>query len=241
MNSTYIKKNWNNDDYNTLLDELLSIKDDKYRQFQANLVPNIDNIIGIRVPVLRNYGCDIAKGNWREFLSVCKDNYYEETMLQGFVLNNVKENIGELIKYMDKFIIKIDNWATCDTFCSGMKIIKKNKQAFYPYVLRLLSSKEEFTIRVGLVMLIAHYIDENYIDEIFNISNDIKSEAYYVKMANAWLVATCYSKYRDKTLLYLENSTLDDWTHNKSIQKILESKTTRKEDRSLLKSIHRVL
>ena len=239
MKNKYDKYNWNEESYAVFVSDLKLLADDGYKKFQSNLVPNIDNILGIRVPVLRSLAKDIAKGNWREFFKSCRDDFYEETMVQGFVLNNLQIELEELIEYMDRFIVKIDNWATCDTFCSGMKIIKKNREVFLPYIQTLVSSQHDFTIRTGLVLLLAHYIIDDYIDIIFNISNSIRHDSYYVKMANAWLVATCYAKYRDKTMSFLKNNCLDTWTHNKSIQKIFESKTTSQEDKIILKYLKR--
>ena len=233
----YDKYTWNEESYAIFVSELKSLVDEKYKKFQSNLVPNIDNILGIRVPVLRSIGKDISKGDWKDFFKVCQDNYYEETMIQGFVLNNVNTDLDEIIKYMNRFVVKINNWATCDTFCSGMKIVKKNKEYFFPYIKTLLSSNEEYSIRTGLVLLLAHYINDEYLDRIFAISNAIKHENYYVKMANAWLIASCFSKYRDKTMNFINNNCLDYWTHNKSIQKIIESKTTIDEEKIILKKL----
>ncbi len=237
MDNSYIINKWNKEIYDDLVDDLIKLSDEKYKKFNSSLIPNIDKMLGIRVPMLRSIGKDISKGNYQEYFECCRDDYFEEIMLQGFVLNNIKADINDILKYMDKFIVKIDNWATCDTFCSGMKIIKKNKEAFYPYIQNLLSSKEPFTIRTGLILILSHYINDDYIDNIFQISNKVKNENYYVKMANAWLIATCYSKYRDKTLGFLHANQLDSWTFNKAIQKILESKTTAQEDKIELKKL----
>ena len=233
----YDKYTWNEESYAIFVSDLKSLADEKYKKFQSNLVPNIDNILGIRVPMLRSIGKDISKGDWKDFFKVCQDNYYEEIMIQGFVLNNVNTDLDEIIKYMDRFVVKINNWAACDTFCSGMKIVKKNKEYFFPYINTLLSSNEEYSIRTGLVLLLAHYINDEYLDKIFAISNAIKHENYYVKMANAWLIASCFSKYRDKTMNFINNNCLDNWTHNKSIQKIIESKTTTDDEKIILKKL----
>lgn len=237
MENKYDKYNWDEESYAIFVSDLKQLADEKYKKFQSNLVPTIDNILGIRVPILRGIGKDISKGSWKDYFKVCQDNYYEETMIQGFVLNNLKTDLDEMKKYMSSFIVKIDNWATCDTFCCGMKIVKKNKDYFYPYIQTLLSSKAEFSIRTGLVLLLAHYIDDEYIDRIFAISNAVEHENYYVKMANAWLIASCYAKYKDKAMIFLKNNYLDDWTHNKSIQKIIESKTTTAEEKIILKKL----
>lgn len=233
----YDKYTWSEESYDSFVSDLKQLADENYKNFQSNLVPNIDNILGIRIPILRSIGKDISKGNWKDYFKVCQDNYYEETMLQGLVLNNVKADLEEIIEYMDKFIGKINNWATCDSFCCGMKIVKKNREFFYPYIQTLLSSEKEFSIRTGLILLLAHYIIDEYIDKIFAISNAVKHENYYVKMANAWLIASCFAKYREKTMNFLENNCLDDWTHNKSVQKIIESKTTTAEEKVILKKL----
>lgn len=235
----YKNCSWNKESYSSLVDCLKSSAEKEYRKFQSNLIPNIDNLLGIRIPVLRNIAKYISKGDWREYFKFCRDDYYEEIMLQGLVLNDIKTNFEEIFKYMDIFIAKIDNWAVCDTFCCGMKVVKKNREVFFPYIQALLLSDKEFYVRTGLILILAHYIDDDYIDKILEISDSVCQEAYYVRMANAWLIASCFSKYRDKIMNFIQNNHLDDWTHNKAIQKIIESKTTLSEEKEILKRLKR--
>lgn len=237
MQYCFTKERWNSNDYSKLIEYINKIGDEKYRQFNSSLVLNIKKSFGIRIPILRQIGKEIAKGNWREYFTVCSDDYFEETMLQGLVLNYVKTDIDEILSYMDNFIKKIDNWAVCDSFCSGMKIIKNNKQYFYNYILKILSSDKPFEIRVGLVLLLDFYVDEDYIEKIFSLSSSITNDNYYVKMANAWLISKCFDKFREKTKIFLNHNDLDNWTYNKAIQKIIESRTTTSEEKIILKSM----
>lgn len=232
-----IKDSWTSNDYDELLDHIKSFKDEKYRQFHVSLVPGSENYIGVRVPQLRQMAKEIVKGNWKEFLKVCRDDNHEEVMLQGFIIGNVKADFDEIITFVNEFIKKIKNWAVCDTFCSGLKIVKKNKEKFYDYISIYIGTDDVYTVRVGLVLLLGYYIEKEYIDEIFDISSRISNEDYYVKMANAWLISICYIKFSQKTIQFLKNKKLDKWTHNKAIQKIIESRRIEDSDRIVLKEM----
>ena len=219
--------------------ELFNIQDKKYQEFQKKLCPGIENIIGIRVPVLRNYAKQLLKDNDFKTLMKCiSDNYYEEIMLQGMLIGEAKEEFNIIIKYIENFIPKIDNWATCDTFCAGLKITKKNKEKMWNFLQRYLKSKKEFEVRFGIVMILDYFIDEKYLKKDFDIFNNIKVDKYYVQMAVAWAISICLVKYYDKTIKYLlKEADLDDFTYNKSIQKAIESYRITKEQKNFLRKI----
>ena len=166
------------------------------------------------------------------------DNYYEEIMLQGMLIGEAKEEFNIIIKYIENFIPKIDNWATCDTFCAGLKITKKNKEKMWNFLQRYLKSKKEFEVRFGIVMILDYFIDEKYLKKDFDIFNNIKVDKYYVQMAVAWAISICLVKYYDKTIKYLlKEADLDDFTYNKSIQKAIESYRITKEQKDFLRKI----
>lgn len=219
--------------------ELFNMQDKKYQEFQKKLCPGIENIIGIRVPVLRNYAKQLLKDNDFKTLMKCiSDNYYEEIMLQGMLIGEAKEEFNIIIKYIENFIPKIDNWATCDTFCAGLKITKKNKEKMWNFLQRYLKSKKEFEVRFGIVMILDYFIDEKYLKKDFDIFNNIKVDKYYVQMAVAWAISICLVKYYDKTIKYLlKEADLDDFTYNKSIQKAIESYRITKEQKDFLRKI----
>ncbi len=219
--------------------ELFNIQDKKYQEFQKKLCPGIENIIGIRVPVLRNYAKELLnKYNFKEIMECISDNYYEEIMLQGMLIGGAKEEFNIIIKYIENFIPKIDNWAICDTFCVGLKITKKNNEKMWNFLQRYLKSKKEFEVRFGIVMILDYFIDEQHLEENFKIFNKVRVDKYYVQMAIAWAISICLVKYYDRTVKYLQKEAdLDDFTYNKSIQKAIESYRITKEQKDFLRKI----
>lgn len=213
----------------------------KYKEFHSGLCPNTNNILGIRVPVLRQYAKDLLKEHDYEFLLRNIDNkYYEEIMLQGMIIGLSKEKDFEKIKkYIVEFIPKIDNWAVCDTFCAGLKITKKYKEEMWELIGRYLKSEKEFELRFGLVMILDFYIEEKYLQEDFKIFENINSKDYYVQMALAWAISICLIKYYDETLLFLKDKKekFDKFTYNKALQKGIESFRLTKNQKETLRKI----
>ena len=206
-------------------EKLLELADEKYKEFHSGLCKGMKTeLLGVRVPVLRNYAKELYKAYTIEELSTIGEEYYEEIMLKGMIIGlQTKADFKEIKKQIEEFVPKIDNWAVCDTFCAGLKITKKYKPEMYDLIEKYLNSDKEFEIRFGLVMLLDYYLDDEYIDRVFEICNSIKHEGYYVKMAIAWLISFALIKYYDCTIKYLKNSKLDDFTYNKAIQKAIES------------------
>lgn len=219
--------------------ELFELQDKKYQEFQKKLCPGTESIIGIRVPILRNYAKDLLKKyNFKEIMECVKDNYYEEIMLQGMLIGGAKENFDVIIKYIEEFIPKIDNWAVCDTFCTGLKITKKHKEEMWLFVQKYLKSKKEFEVRFGVVMILGYFIDEEHLEDNFKLFNSIKIDKYYVQMAVAWAISICLIRYYDRTVTYLqEEAELDNFTYNKSIQKATESYRITDEQKEFLRKL----
>lgn len=225
---------------NKIRQELIQMSDSKYKSFHSNLCPGINNILGIRVPVLREYAKKlIKKYSFEELINNIDDEYYEEIMLQGMLIGlNSKENFNVIKKYIEDYIPKIDNWAICDTFCAGLKIVNQNKENMWGFIKQYLDSDQEFYLRFAIVIILDYYIEEKYLEEIFRIFNNIQSEYYYVKMAIAWAISICLIKYYDKTINYLKNnSKIDKWTYNKSLQKAIEAYRITKDQKELLKNM----
>ena len=225
---------------NKIKQELIQMSDSKYKSFHSNLCPGINNILGIRVPVLREYAKKlIKKYSFEELINNIDDEYYEEIMLQGMLIGlNSKENFNVIKKYIEDYIPKIDNWAICDTFCAGLKIVNQNKENMWGFIKQYLDSDQEFYLRFAIVIILDYYIEEKYLEEIFRIFNNIQSEYYYVKMAIAWAISISLIKYYDKTINYLKNnSKIDKWTYNKSLQKAIESYRITKDQKELLKNM----
>lgn len=215
--------------------------DIKYKEFHSGLCPDTNNILGIRVPVLRQYAKELLKKYDYEFLLQNTDNkYYEEIMLQGMIIGLSKEKDFEKIeKYIIEFIPKIDNWAVCDTFCAGLKITKKYKKGMWELIDKYLKSEKEFELRFGIVMILDFYIEENYLQEDFKIFENINSKDYYVQMAVAWAISICLIKYYDETLLFLKDKKekFDKFTYNKALQKGIESFRLTKEQKETLRKM----
>lgn len=204
--------------------ELFKLADNKYKEFHGGLCPGTDNIIGVRVPVLRDYAKRLAKEyDINELLSKIDNEYYEEIMLQGMLIGLEKVDFKVLQNHIEEFVPKIDNWAVCDVFCGGLKATKKYKKEMWDFIQKYLKSNKEFEIRFGVVMILGYYIDEEYLEKDFEIFNFIKLQEYYVQMAVAWAISVCLVKFYDKTIKYLETANLDKFTYNKAIQKAVES------------------
>ncbi|MEH7460262.1 DNA alkylation repair protein [Bacillus sp. JJ1127] len=224
---------------NIIRKQIFELIDTDYQKFSATLIPTINNVLGVRLPGLRKIAKKIVKGDWHTYLETAKDEYFEEIMLQGMVIGYVKTDIEELLFYVASFVPKIDNWSVCDSFCTGLKSTKENKERVWEFLQPYLSSKKEYEIRFGVVMLLDFYIETEYIERVLNLLDRVKHEGFYAKMAVAWAVSICYVKLPDSTMEYLRNNTLDDFTYNKALQKITESNRVDKETKSLIRSMKR--
>lgn len=233
-----LNNTWDEVQYNKLINYLNNIGEEKYKDFNSKLVLTKYKMYGIKVPILRDIAKKISKTNIISFLDIVKSNSYEEVMIEGLVISYIKE-VDLCIKYFNKFINKIDNWAICDTCISSMKIVNKNKELFLKQIKKYIESKNEYVVRVGVVLLLNYYIEDSYIDLVFDIIDSINREDYYINMAIAWLVSVCFVKYRNKTFKYLNDNKLNRFTYNKSIQKIIESYRVSLEDKEILRSMKR--
>ena len=222
--------------------KLQELSDTKYKEFHSSLCPGTENIIGVRVPILRNYAKELfSVQNWKETIKQIDNQYYEEIMLQGMLIGQAKkENIEIVLKYIEEYLPKIDNWAICDVFCAGLKITQKYKEEMWNFIQKHLKSDKEFEIRFAIVMILDYYIEEEYLKENFEIFEKITHEGYYVKMAIAWAISVCLIKFYDETIKYLQDCNLDNWTYNKAIQKALESYRITNEQKEFLRKMKKV-
>lgn len=202
---------------------LLENSDEKYRKFSSSLIPNTDNLLGIRIPFLRKFAKSIAKTCAEEFLREKNCEYFEETMLQGMVIGLVKTDIAQRFELIKDFLPKIKNWSVCDCFCSGLKFVKGNEKEVLEFIKPYIKSEKEFEVRFAAVMLLNYYVNDEYIDETLKLLDEFIHEAYYAKMAVAWAVSICYINYPDKTFEFLKRTKISPWVFNKSIQKITDS------------------
>ena len=216
---------------------ILDHADLKYKDFHSKLIPtvNYESIIGVQTPILRKiaknfYNCDESK----TFMNDLPHKYYEENNIHAFLIEHIKD-FEEAIKETEKFLPYIDNWATCDSFLPS--VFKKNTTQLLPYILKWIKSNKTYTIRYGIVLLMKLYSEVNFEERFLKVISEVKSEEYYVKMAIAWYFAELLAKQYNATVPYLENKILDVWTHNKTIQKSVESFKITKETKTHLKSI----
>ena len=212
-----------------LREKLYKLSDEKYKKFHSALCPNVDNIIGVRIPKLREIAKEIAKKNPIEFLEKSNCEFYEEKMIYGLVIGYMKAEFEERLKYIDKFVPMIDNWAICDSCCATYKFTKKNLEEIFGYLQKYINSQDEFEVRFAVIMLMDYYITDEYIDKVFKIYDNINLDKYYVKMAIAWAISVAFVKYEEKTREFLKNNSLDKFTFNKALQKIIESNVVNKE------------
>ena len=232
-------KTWNEEEYKKFVEYLISLQDEKYKEFHSSLVLNSKyEMIGIRVPIMRDIAKKIAKSNIEEFLEYAQNKYYEEVMIQGLVISHIKDE-KLFYKFFKKYINKIDNWAICDSFCSSIKIVRKYEEKYFKEAIKLALNKEEFISRVGLVMILNHFINKNNLSFIFDILNKIKSDKFYINMAEAWLLCEMYIKFPKETKKFLVKNNLNKFTQNKAISKIRDSYRVNKEEKELLNSLRK--
>lgn len=236
MENFDLSKKWTKKHYKEFLIFLESIGEEKYRAFHLSLVPGEEFAFGIRAPKLKEISKTISKNDADGFLKVCGNKYHDEIMIKGLVISSIKDE-ERLMAETESFIPFIRNWAICDSFCSALKTAKKKPSLFMPLIEKCLESEREYDLRFALVMLLDHYIADEYIDYVLDIYEKVKSEYYYVKMAVAWGLSVCFVKYPEKTIKLLEQGSLDAFTHNKTIQKICESLRVSKESKNNLKKL----
>lgn len=221
---------------NTVLNELMSQQDLKYKEFNSKSVPNIDKnkIIGIRIPIIRKYAKKLVKENkHEEFLNKLPHYYLEENLLHMSILSQIK-NIDILIKELDKFLPYIDNWEVCDF---NFKLFKKYPVRVHQEVEKWIKSNETYKVRFGLVTLLNNYLDDNFNIKDINLVCNIKNNDYYVKMATAWYLSYGLIQQYNIFIKIFTNKKLDKWIHNKSIQKALDSYRINDEIKEYLKSL----
>jgi len=222
-----------------IIKKLFSLQDNTYRTFQVKLIPNSnpDTVIGVRTPELRILAKELVKKNdYNSFLEKLPHKYFDENQLHAFILSELKD-YEECIKRVNQFLPYIDNWATCDQL--SPKIFKKNHEKLISEVLKWIQSKDTYTIRFGIGVLMQHYLDEDFNKKYLDLVSKIKSDEYYVNMMIAWYFATALAKQYKETIPYLEKNKLDIWIHNKTIQKAIESYRITEDQKAYLRSLKR--
>ena len=217
--------------------ELKKLQDEKYRDMQVKIIPTVkpESIIGVRTSELKAMAKEILKsGDYKDFLSDLPHKYFEENQLHAFILSGMKD-ADECFEELEKFLPYVDNWATCDQM--SPKIFKKHKDELLKRVKVWIASDEPYTIRFGVGMLMEHFLDDDFDAKYPAMVAKLRSDEYYVNMMIAWYFATALAKQYDSILPYIEKKKLDKWTHNKAIQKSVESYRITDEQKMYLKTL----
>lgn len=220
-----------------VIKRLSEVKDDKYRDFQSKLVPNIskDIILGVKTPEMRAIAKDLFNSEDKDkFLHTLPHKYYEENLIHFFVISFIKD-FDECIKEVEAFLPYVDCWPVSDQ--ATPKCFKKNHQKLLPYIKKWIASNHVYTSRFGMRILMSEYLGNDFKEEYHELVANKKGEDYYLKMMIAWYFATALAKKYNETINYFEEHRLDDWCHNKAIQKALESFRVSDEHKEYLRSL----
>lgn len=219
--------------------ELFANQDTAYRDFQAKLIPNLEDgkMIGVRTPTLRKMAKQYAKQeDIGTFLDTLPHTYFDENQLHAFIISERKD-FAQCIAELTRFLPFIDNWATCDQL--SPKVFKKHRQELLPHINEWLASNQTYVVRFGIGMLMEHFLDEDFDLQYPETVSKLRSEEYYINMMIAWYFATALAKQYETVLPFLENDRLTPWTHNKAIQKAVESLRITPEQKAYLKKLKR--
>lgn len=203
-----------------ILNCLHELQDEKYRDFQRRLIPNIppESIIGVRTPELRKLAKEIGEDSG--FLDILPHEYFEENQLHAFIISGMRD-FGECVSRLEKFLPYVDNWATCDQMT--VKLFRKHTAELLPYIGRWLNSGQTYTVRFGIGCLMNFYLDSEFREEQPEAVAGVDCGEYYVSMMVAWYFATALAKQYDAVIPYIEQRRLDPETHRRTIQKSVES------------------
>lgn len=233
--------NWNEVDYDKLKDLLEEFGEKEYAEFNRRITPDMEESYGVRMPILRKVANNIGKST--KLLDIYKHlnikDTQDEKLLQGMLLPKLEFlTLEEMMSAIDAYVLRITNWALCDSLISGLRpLVIKNKEMFLNQVKNYIKSNNPWEVRVGLVLLNNYYCENQYLEVIFHSASSVKSEHYYVKMAIAWLISTCYITNKEKTVKFLSSGSIDKWCTNKAIQKIGESHRVPREEKERVKKL----
>ena len=213
--------------------DLFKMREDKFAKFNASLLPGLkpESVLGIRTPDLRKYAKNLQ--NPESFLKTLPHKYFEENQIHAFVLSDIHD-FEKCVDMVDKFLPYVDNWATCDQLIP--KVFSKNTDKILPWINKWIKSKRPFVVRFAIGLLMRFYLGNRFKPEYADMVIKVKTNEYYVNMMRAWYFATALAKNWDLTIDIIENKKLDSWTHNKTIQKAIESYRISSEQKHYLKT-----
>jgi len=217
--------------------ELTAKQDVKYRDFQVKLIPTVpaESVIGVRTPELKKYAKSLVKNEAiQDFLDILPHKYFDECQLHAFIISEIKD-YDRCLREVERFLPYIDNWATCDQL--SPKVFKKHRGELINNIKEWISTDKTYTVRFGVGMMMEHFLDEDYYISYPEMVSELRSDEYYINMMIAWYFATALAKQYDTILPFIEERRLDTWTHNKAIQKSVESYRITPEQKEYLKSL----
>ncbi len=224
-------------------EELLRLAAQGNKPFTESLCPGVEHILGIRIPLLRKLAKQIACSNWEDYLETAGTYYMDERLLQGLVLGYIHpdEDLEKYLARVSRFVKVINSWAVCDSFAfaGGKSFVRRNAPRLWAYLKEWMQSTQEYEVRFGVVMAMKYFIDSEHLAEMFQCFDQIHHRGYYVKMALAWAVSVCFVFDSERTFAYLKQNALDDFTYNKSLQKIGESYRVSSEQKQRIKLMKR--
>ena len=220
-------------------DELSHLKDSGYRALQCRILPSVppDSIIGVRTPQLRTLAKQMAKRkDVQDFLNDLPHPFFEENQLHSFIISGMKD-FHECLDAVTRFLPYIDNWATCDQL--SPKTFRKHRKELLPHIRQWIGSGATYSVRFGIGMLMEHFLGDDFDPSYPAMVANVRSGEYYVRMMMAWYFATALAKQYESAIPYIEQRRLDVWTHNKTIQKAIESYRVTEERKEYLRSLKR--
>ena len=218
-------------------ERLFELRDIEYGEFQKKLIPTVnpDTVIGVRLPEIKKLAKELYKNeDIGDFLNTLPHKYYDENQLHAFLIS-LEKDFGKAVYEVENFLPYVDNWAVCDSL--SPKAFKKHKIELLTYIRFWIESGETYAVRFGVKMLMSLYLDDDFSPEYPEIVATLRSEESYVNMMIAWYFATALAKQYDSVISYIENRLLDTWTHNKAIQKCVESRRITPEQKEYLKTL----
>lgn len=225
-------------DIEEIRDRLEAMSGNNLEVYQK-LTPGIKPVLGVRIPELRKLAKEIAKEDYKGFLVANPMDTFELETLQAFVIGYAKDDIQQILHFFRAFVPLVHDWSVNDSLCQTFRIARKYPQEVYDVLMEYVDSKDEFEVRIVAVTLMSHFLNDTYIDQVIEVLDRLYAKDYYAKMGIAWAVATVMAKYPDKCMAYLKNNHLDDWTYNKSIQKMIESYRVSDADKEMLRAMKR--
>lgn len=193
----------------------------------------------MRMPEVRQIAKRLCRGNFEEYIIAEPKEYMEEILLHGIIVAQAKMELGSRLNLLEKFIPRIQNWLVCDVVANSFRIKPEQEDTYWDFLTQYLNSKDEFAVRFMLVMLLDHFLRDNYTTEVLAIVDAIEHPGYYVEMAKAWLVAEALVKDREVAMSYIYDNHLSDFAFNKAIQKARESYRVGNDDKVMLQQLKR--